>query len=72
MASNPRCKNKTRPLVASFLFVLLLVGCGAAQEEVLLSGATMGTTYTVKYVDNVDINQPSVTEKVALLLEFID
>lgn len=58
--------------MASFLFVLLLAGCTAAPEEVLLSGATMGTTYSVKYVENDDIDQKLVAVKVAQLIKFID
>ena len=58
--------------MASFLFGLLLAGCTAPPEEVLLSGATMGTTYSVKYVESSDVDRKLVAVKVAQLLEFID
>jgi FAD:protein FMN transferase len=58
--------------VASFLFALLLAGCGTSQEEILFDGATMGTTYSIKYLDNGDVDRESVSLKVEQLLEFID
>jgi len=60
--------------VASFLFVLLIVqGCSKAGEEVLLTGPTMGTTYSIKYVDITGaINQAEVGSNVAQLLDYLD
>ncbi len=59
--------------MASFLFVLLAAsGCSPAQQEVLLSGDTMGTTYSVKYVDQGEVDRAAIGTKVAQLLDLLD
>lgn len=59
--------------MASFFVVLLLLsGCEAPSREVLLQGQTMGTTYSVKYVDNGKVEESLLVKKIAQLLEYLD
>ncbi len=59
--------------MASFFVVLLLLsGCEAPSREVLMQGQTMGTTYSVKYVDNGKVEESLLVKKIAQLLEYLD
>lgn len=53
---------------------ILLIGCNKAPEVVILQGKTMGTTYSVKYIDDAQIKQRSkdVHEKIELLLRDVN
>ena len=59
-------------MASFFVILLLLTGCEAPNREVLLQGQTMGTTYSVKYVDNVNVEESLLVKKIAQLLEYLD
>ncbi|MFA9487384.1 MULTISPECIES: FAD:protein FMN transferase [unclassified Mannheimia] len=46
------------------IFSLLLAACEKAPEQITLQGKTMGTTYTVKYIDNGEVKNLSNPEKI--------
>lgn len=51
--------------IFSFIFLsLILVGCEKAPEQITLQGKTMGTTYTVKYIDNGEVKNLAKAEGV--------
>lgn len=66
--------TKTRPFLASFLFVALLLiqACDKEVGEILLHGDTMGTTYNIKYVDNGKVGKAETAADIAKLLEYLD
>lgn len=49
-------------LLCTTLFIL--TACGKAPEQIVLQGKTMGTTYTVKYIDNGEVKNLANPEKV--------
>ncbi len=67
---------QTRPIAASFLFalsaLLFLSGCAEDSVEVSFNGATMGTSYTVKYVDVDGVDADKVAANVGELLVYLD
>jgi thiamine biosynthesis lipoprotein len=53
-----------------FLLALVLIfGCTSADQEILLSGRTMGTTYQVKAYGRSGISAEALAKKIALRLE---
>ncbi|MFA9499156.1 FAD:protein FMN transferase [Mannheimia sp. E30BD] len=51
------------------IFSLLLAACEKAPEQITLQGKTMGTTYTVKYIDNGEVKNLSNPEKIKSQLD---
>jgi thiamine biosynthesis lipoprotein len=55
------------------VLVGLLIGCARAPREVVLSGDTMGTTYTVKYIDQPGtVAALQIQKRISTLLDEID
>ncbi|QNS15197.1 FAD:protein FMN transferase [Mannheimia bovis] len=46
---------KLKALLSFAIFSLFLTACEKAPEQITLQGKTMGTTYTVKYIDNGEV-----------------
>ncbi|HGO5823836.1 TPA: FAD:protein FMN transferase [Mannheimia haemolytica] len=46
---------KLKRLLTFAIFSLFLTACEKAPEQITLQGKTMGTTYTVKYIDNGEV-----------------
>lgn len=59
-------------MASFFVVLLLLAGCEAPSREVLIQGQTMGTTYSVKYVDNGSVEEALLVKKIAQVLEHLD
>lgn len=59
-------------MASFFVVLLLLAGCEAPSREILIQGQTMGTTYSVKYVDNGSVEEALLVKKIAQLLEHLD
>ncbi|MDD0823551.1 FAD:protein FMN transferase [Mannheimia sp. AT1] len=52
-----------------FISLLVLSACEKAPEQIAFSGKTMGTTYTVKYIDNGEVNNLVSPEKMQNALD---
>ncbi|PJG82446.1 FAD:protein FMN transferase [Caviibacterium pharyngocola] len=55
-------------------FVLLLTGCDKSPEIVTLTGKTMGTTYTIKYIDQGEVKNKSdaIHQQIELILKDVN
>lgn len=51
------------------LFPFFLTACEKKTEQIVLQGKTMGTTYTVKYIDNGEVQNLPSAEKVQVELD---
>jgi thiamine biosynthesis lipoprotein len=73
-AVNNLAVTKTRPFLASFLFVALLLtqACDTNDGEVVLHGSTMGTTYNIKYVDEAKTSKADTEANISNLLDYLD
>lgn len=58
-----------KKIFSFLLFSLMLMGCEKAPEQITLQGKTMGTTYTVKYIDNGEVKNLVSPEKVQAELD---
>ncbi|MEG9481458.1 FAD:protein FMN transferase [Mannheimia sp. HC-2023] len=55
---------KLKKVLYFAIFSLFLTACEKAPEQITLQGKTMGTTYTVKYIDNGEVKNLANPEKV--------
>lgn len=55
---------KLKTLLSFAIFSLFLTACEKAPEQITLQGKTMGTTYTVKYIDNGEVKGLANPEKI--------
>ena len=53
---------KLKSLLFLAISSLFLTACEKAPEQMAFSGKTMGTTYTVKYIDNGKVNLPKIED----------
>ena len=53
---------KLKSLLFLAIGSLFLTACEKAPEQMAFSGKTMGTTYTVKYIDNGKVNLPKIED----------
>ncbi|MBL4831727.1 MAG: FAD:protein FMN transferase [Aliivibrio sp.] len=66
-------KQKIQQLVTAFIVIFLLSACSQPQQEVQLSGRTMGTTYSVKYLQKEGIvDSAKVQTEIDRLLELVN
>lgn len=56
--------NLIKRLSFFVIFSLFLTACEKAPEQIILQGKTMGTTYTVKYIDNGEVKNLASAETV--------
>ena len=61
-----RNKNKKAQLLLSFFIVFILVSCSQKTETIVISGFTMGTTYSIKIVnaENVKVDVKFLKTKI--------
>lgn len=57
-----------------FFVLILFIGCRGQNQTIAITGNTMGTTYSIKIVDNVpqDINVNSVKTKIDSILQIVN
>ncbi|MEG9532061.1 FAD:protein FMN transferase [Mannheimia indoligenes] len=55
---------KLKKVLYFAIFSLFLTACEKAPEQITLQGKTMGTTYTVKYIDNGEVKSLANPEKI--------